>query len=327
MDFAPTDVPSMYATNVDGTSNLAKAAAAAGVKQFIYISSSEALAPTPGEDLADETLEANAAFEYGRTKIIAEQEVKFACESGSMNYTIIRPTGILGAGDIATAHQFFWAVNFGLFFFVPGSLSHPPGKVCYTHVSDIVKGIHLTIANPKAFGETFFLASNPMSFDALIRRSCAELGRMQPFMHLSFPLTRAIIAATAPIWKLQFKQVFLFQATMIDQMKLNRCYSSEKAKRILNWSPQYSMEDAVSDMIRVQRNTGLLAHHTISPVATILLILAFLLLIYFLFFWVPRNFIASSLSSENVFSSHTRSLGSYVKNVYRPSPNHKGIGI
>jgi nucleoside-diphosphate-sugar epimerase len=283
MDFAPSNVPALYATNVDGTANLAKAAAAAGVKQFIYISSSETVAPTLGEELADEKSEPNAVFEYGRTKIIAEQEVGYACQNSMMNYTIIRPTGILGAGDVATAHQFFWAVNFGLFFFVPGSSTSPPGRVCYTHISDIVKGITLTIGNPQAYGETFFLTSNPMSFEALIRRSCTELNRIQPFMYLPFGLTRTIIAITAPLWKLVFKQTFLFQPIMIDQMQHNRTYSNQKAQRILGWSPQYSMEDAVSDMIRVQRNTGLLTSYSISPVALTLLALSVLILFYFIF--------------------------------------------
>lgn len=284
MDFAPSNIPAMYAVNVDGTANLAKAAASAGVKQFIFISSSETVAPTLGEEPADETTEPNAAFEYGRTKIIAEQEVGYACQNSMMNYTILRPTGILGAGDVASAHQFFWAVNFGLFFFVPGSDAVPSALVCYTHISDVVKGISLTIGNPKAYGQTYFLCSNPMTYEQLIRRSCTELGRIQPFMRIPFGVTRAVIAATAPLFKFVFKRTFLFQPIMIDQMRVNRVYSNEKAKRELGWTPAYTMEDAVTDMIRVQKNTGLLTTHTVSPFALILMVLAALLLIY-LTFW------------------------------------------
>jgi dihydroflavonol-4-reductase len=280
MDFSPSSVPALYATNVDGTANLVKAAAASGVKQFIYISSSETVAPTLGEEPADEASETNAVFEYGRTKIIAEQEVGYACQNSMMNFTILRPTGILGAGDVATAHQFFWAINFGLFFFVPGSVSIPPGRICYTHISDIVKGIQITIGNPKAYGQTYFLAANSMSYEALIRRSCTELGRIQPFMYLPFGVTRAVIAATAPAFKFIFKQTFLFQPIMIDQMRVNRSYSGEKAKKELGWIPQYSMEDAVSDMIRVQQNTGLLKTYSISPVALILIFIAIFFLLY-----------------------------------------------
>ena len=286
MDFAPSSVPALYATNVEGTANLAKAAAAAGVKQFIYISSSETVAPTMGDEPADEESEPNAVFEYGKSKIIAEQEVDYACRDSLMKYTILRPTGILGAGDVATAHQFFWAANFGLFFFVPGSAALPGARLCYTHISDVVKGISLTIGNPKAYGQTYFLASNSMSYEALIRRTCAELGRIQPFMYLPFGLTRAVIAISAPIFKLVFKNTFLFQPIMIDQMRANRVYSSEKAKRDLGWVPAYSMEDGVSDMIRVQQNTGLLKRHSLSTLALILIALAIVLLLYVIFvFW------------------------------------------
>lgn len=276
MDFSPSNVASLYETNVDGTANLAKAAASAGVKQFVFISSTETVAPTMGDEPADETSEPNAVFEYGKTKIIAEQEVDYACRDSLMNFTIIRPTGILGAGDVQTAHQMFWAANFGLFFFVPGSKALPAARLCYTHVSDVVKGIMATVGNQKAYGQIYILASNSMSYEAVIRHSCRQLGRIQPFTYLPFPLVRFIIALTAPLFKLVFKQPFLFQPVMIDQLRANRIYSSAKAQRDLNWTPAYSMEDAITDMINVQRNTGLLKHYTFSPLALVLIIFVIL---------------------------------------------------
>lgn len=284
VDSDPVAVRELYKVNVDGTANLAKAAASAGVKQFIYVSSTEAVAPTIGDEPADEKSEPHAVFEYGRTKILAEQEVMQSCLGYPMHYTIVRPTGVLGAGDLASAHQFFWAVNMGLFFFVPGSVHAPAARVCYTHLSDIVKGIMLTVNNPKAYEQTYILASNPMTYEALIRRSCTALGRIQPFFYLPYSFTKKIIGFSAPIFKFRFPTVFLFQPIMIDQLTANRVYSSEKAKRELGWSPAYSMEDAVDDMIRVQKTVGSLTVHPISPLALVIMVLLILILFYIIVF-------------------------------------------
>lgn len=284
IDSNPPKVKELYRVNVDGTANLVKAAASAGVKQFIYVSSTEAIAPTLGEEPADENTAPNAVFEYGRTKILAEQEIIASCANYPIHYTIVRPTGILGAGDLASAHQLFWGVNMGLFFFVPGSVHAPSSRVCYTHVSDIVKGITLTVGNPKAYEQTYILCTNSMSYEALIRRSCHALGRMQPLFYLPYGFVRQAIGIAAPFFKLKFPTVFLFQPVMIDQLRVNRIYSAEKAQKELGWTPNYSMEDAVDDMIRVQKTVGALAVHPISPVALILLGLVILLLFFLIVF-------------------------------------------
>lgn len=273
-------VKELYKVNVDGTANLVKAAAAAGIKQFIYISSTETVAPTVGEEPADESTATNAVFEYGRTKILAEQEVIDNCSGYPIHYTIVRPTGILGAGDMATAHQFFWAINMGLFFFVPGSVHGPAGRICYTHVTDIVKGIMMTVGNPKAYEQTYFLSANSMTYEALLRRSCQNLGRIQPFFYLPYNFVKQVVGIVGPVFKLKFKNVFLFQPVMIDQLRVNRVYSSEKAKRELGWTPTYSMEEAVDDMIRVQKTVGTLTVHPVSPVALIILSLIILTLFF-----------------------------------------------
>lgn len=284
LDNQPTLVKDLYKVNVDGTANLVKAAASAGIKQFIYISSTEVVAPTLGEEPADESTATNAVFEYGRTKILAEQEIIDSCSGYPIHYTIVRPTGILGAGDLATAHQLFWAVNMGLFFFVPGSVHANAARVSYTHVSDIVKGISLTIGNQKAFEQTYILSTNSMTYEALIRRSCQSLGRIQPLFYLPYNIVRQVIGLAAPFFKFKFPTVFLFQPVMIDQMRVNRVYSAEKAQKELGWTPNYTMEDAVDDMIRVQKTVGTLTVRPISPVALIILSIIILVLFFMIIF-------------------------------------------
>src|SRR5690606_27097046 len=106
-----------------------------------------------------------------------------------MEYTIIRPTGVIGPGNFSSSGQLFWAVNFGFFFFLPNT----SGKVCFTHLSDIVKGIEISIEKKEARNEIIILTSNPLSYNDVIKVSAKELGRMEPIVTLPFPLVRMVV--------------------------------------------------------------------------------------------------------------------------------------
>jgi nucleoside-diphosphate-sugar epimerase len=72
--------------NRDGTIAVAKAAEAAGVRRFVYVSSLAARHP----DISD----------YAESKLLAEQALSQL--SGKMKITILRPSAVYGPGDKAT---------------------------------------------------------------------------------------------------------------------------------------------------------------------------------------------------------------------------------
>lgn len=252
VDFYPDDPQRIFKTNVEGTRNLVRAADDAGVRRFIYISSTEVCAPTPGDELANEETTLSANFDYGESKIMAENEVKEGTKSSLMEYVIIRPTGVIGPGDYVLGGQLFWAVNFGFFFFYPDA----DGKICFTHVSDIVKGIEMAIENKEVKNDTIILSSNPLSYKEIIRISSKALGRMEPIITLPHPLVRTFVVLVKPIMSKVFPKRFLFEPKTFDQMKYNRIYSHEKATRKLGWKPQYTFESAIQDSISVQLRVG-----------------------------------------------------------------------
>lgn len=53
VEFYPKNTEELYKINVEGTRNLVRASEAAGIRRFIYISSTEVCAPT-GDKIADE---------------------------------------------------------------------------------------------------------------------------------------------------------------------------------------------------------------------------------------------------------------------------------
>ena len=90
----------VYDVNVNGTSNLIKAALGRDIK-FIYISSSTSVTDPLGDEIFDEDrpYKKDTRFHYAYTKAIAEQEVFKAVETNDLNACIIRPTAIFGPSD------------------------------------------------------------------------------------------------------------------------------------------------------------------------------------------------------------------------------------
>ena len=102
------------AINVEGTRKLLAAAERAGVRRFVYVSSSAVYGPTrdtiPAEDAP---LRPNS--HYGRSKVAAEELVR----ASRLEWIIVRPATIFGRGDRANFARLAEALARGRFV-VPG---------------------------------------------------------------------------------------------------------------------------------------------------------------------------------------------------------------
>jgi UDP-glucose 4-epimerase len=87
------------AVNVDGTLNLARQAAAAGVKRFVFISSVKVNGECtlPGRAFTEADL-VNPQGAYGQSKHEAEQDLRKLSADISMEVVIIRPPLVYGPG-------------------------------------------------------------------------------------------------------------------------------------------------------------------------------------------------------------------------------------
>lgn len=63
VDFYPKKTEDLYKINVEGTRNLVRASEAAGIRRFIYISSTEVCAPT-GNEIANEDTPMRYSLNY-----------------------------------------------------------------------------------------------------------------------------------------------------------------------------------------------------------------------------------------------------------------------
>lgn len=92
-------VEEYYKINVDGTRAVANAAIKAGVKRIIYLSSVKATGERTHSDTGyDENSVCNPEDDYGKSKLMAEQELKKICDNSGLEYVILRPPLVYGPG-------------------------------------------------------------------------------------------------------------------------------------------------------------------------------------------------------------------------------------
>ncbi|WP_354296532.1 NAD(P)H-binding protein [Sphingomonas sp. 1185] len=115
------DRAGFVAGNIDGTRAMVEAAEAAGIRRFVHVSSLSAREP----DLST----------YGWSKRQAEDVVT---DSG-LDWTIVRPSGIYGPGDMEM-RDMFRAARLGL------ALMPPPGKLSLVAVEDFARLLTTLVA-------------------------------------------------------------------------------------------------------------------------------------------------------------------------------------
>ena len=150
----PRRTSDWYAVNRDGSLKLARAARAAGVKRFVYVSSNAAQGASDSpERLLTEEMPCNPLSHYGRSKFQAEQGLMKLHDPSCFEVVIARPCMFYGAPVPARHIEIFKRIIQGRLPLVGGggyarSLSY---------LDDLVDGIMLCLAHPRAAGEIFNL--------------------------------------------------------------------------------------------------------------------------------------------------------------------------
>ncbi len=145
-----------YEVNLEGTRHMLKAAAAAGVKRFVHVSSNSPIGCNRSNDLADsfdETAGYNPYMHYGLSKKMAEDLVNEA-HQGGMETVIIRPPWFYGPRQPPRQTLFFTMIKNGKMPIV-GSGDNLRSMA---YVDNICQGLMLCETMDRANGKTYWIA-------------------------------------------------------------------------------------------------------------------------------------------------------------------------
>ncbi len=216
--------------NVDGTLNLARQAAEAGVGRFIFISSIKVNGegtPVGVPYVADG--QAAPADPYGISKMEAEQGLRALAAETGMEVVIIRPTLVYGPGVKANFLNMMRWLHKG----VPlpfGAIYNQRSLVALDNLVDLIV---TCIDHPTAANQTFLVSDGEdLSTTELLRRMGVALGK--PARLLPVP-SRLLEAGAAMLGKQALAQR-LCGSLQVD---------ISKTRELLNWSPPVSVDEAL----------------------------------------------------------------------------------
>ena len=217
--------------NVEGTLNLARQAAAAGVRRFVFISSVKVNgeATAPGRPfIADDAPAPEDA--YGLSKAEAEAQLKQVAQEMGMEVTIIRPPLIYGPGVKG---------NFAsLISWVRRGLPLPLGGVTHNRRSlvgldNLVDLIMVCVVHPKASNQTFLIADGEdLSTTELLRKIGKALGRPARLLWV-------------PAGLITFVAGMLGKKTISERLVGSLQVDIHKTCELLDWKPSVAVDEGL----------------------------------------------------------------------------------
>jgi dihydroflavonol-4-reductase len=227
-----------YKGNSEATKNLVEIAYKVNpkLKRFVHVSSLAACGPNPNDKPITEDYIPRPITTYGLTKRLAEKEVlKF---KDKLPITIVRPPAIYGPRD-AEILIYFKTFNKGL----NSIIGFDDKYLSLVYVEDFVQGIILASKDNIKSGEIYFISSDgEYNWDQIaeitsgIMNKKALKMRMPHFVVYSvgfFAQMISVFSNNAPTLNLE---------KCLDITRERWVCSNEKAKKELNFKPEYSLE-------------------------------------------------------------------------------------
>ncbi|HEY9268122.1 MAG TPA: SDR family oxidoreductase [Methylotenera sp.] len=216
--------------NVEGTLSLARQAAAAGVKRFIFLSSvkvngEQTLLGQPySADATPAPLDA-----YGVSKLEAEQALRGLGAETGMEMVIIRPVLVYGPGVGANFHSMMSWLAKG----IPLPLGAIHNLRSLVAVDNLVDLIVTCIEHPAAANQTFLVSDDEdVSTSQLLRRLAAALGKPVRLLPL-------------PAWLLATVATLLGKRAVAQRLCGSLQVDISKTKAVLGWAPPVTLDLAL----------------------------------------------------------------------------------
>jgi nucleoside-diphosphate-sugar epimerase len=217
--------------NASGTVALAKQAAAAGVRRFVFLSSIKVMGEqtTPDRPFrADDSVAPSDP--YGISKYEAEQGLRALARETGVEVVVIRPVLIYGPGVRANFESMMRAVLRGL----PLPLGAIHNRRSLVAVQNLCSLIESCLRHPAAANQTFLVSDGEdLSTTELLRRLARAMRR--PSRLVPIPETWLLRASRLVGWESSARR--LLGSLQVD---------IDKTRRLLQWSPELSVDDGLA---------------------------------------------------------------------------------
>ncbi|MDD5389705.1 MAG: SDR family oxidoreductase [Gallionellaceae bacterium] len=218
--------------NTDGTLNLARQCAVAGVRRFVFISSIK----VNGEGRKQPYSESDLALPqdaYAISKWEAEQGLREIESATGMEVVILRPPLVYGPGVGANFLRLMRMVEKRR----PLPFGRVENRRSLLYLGNFTDAIRLCLEHPAAAGKTYLLSDGE---DV----SSADLAR-----RLARAMNRPARLLSVPAFWLRMAGVLSGRSAEIDRLLGSLVVDSSKIRQELGWRPPFSMEDGLGQTV------------------------------------------------------------------------------
>ena len=224
------------ATNTDATLNLARQAAQAGVKRFVFVSSIKVNGE--GRDAAYCETDVPAPEDaYAISKWEAEKGLQQIAQETGLELVILRPPLVYGPEVKANFLRLMQTVRKGW----PLPLGAIDNRRSLLYLGNFVDAIRVCLEHPAAAGQTFLLDDGrPVSTPDLVRAIARAMGRPARLLPV-------------PVGVLAFAGALLGKRTAVARLTGSLHVDSSAIRARLGWTPPYSMEAGLAATVGAWR--------------------------------------------------------------------------
>lgn len=216
--------------NVAGTLNLARQAAASGVRRFVFVSSVKVNgeATLPGQAFTDD--DASAPLDpYGQSKHEAELGLRQLAADTGMEVVIVRPPLVYGPGVKANFAALMRAVQRGL----PLPLGAVHNQRSLVALDNLVDFIITCCHHPAAANQTFLVSDGQ---DVSTRDLVWAMAQAAGVHDRLWPV---------PVWALGAAGRLLGRGDAVQRLCGNLQVDIRKARELLGWVPPVSLQEGL----------------------------------------------------------------------------------
>jgi len=221
--------------NVAGTERLARSAAAAGVRRFVYVSSIKVNGEETSEGEAY-TEQYNAAPQdpYGVSKWEAEQALHQVAKDTGLDVVIVRSPLVYGAGVKGNFAQMISVVAKG----VPLPFACVNNKRSLIYVKNLVDALMLCATHPAAAGNTYLVSDGEdVATSDLLRKLAVAMGKKSRLF-------------SCPVILLKLAATLVRKSDQAGRLLGSLQVDSSKIRSELGWVPPFSMDDGLKATVK-----------------------------------------------------------------------------
>ena len=245
----PGDEAVYREVNVDGTVALLDAGVAAGIRDFVFVSTVKAVGEISQEPWTERSRPA-PVDPYGRTKLAAEDAVRAAALRHGLHAPILRLPLVYGPAMKANALRLFQLVDRGL----PLPLGAVRNQRSLLYVGNFVAAVAATVEH-EAGNDLFFVSDGPpIATPDLIRAIARALGR--PARLVSAPVGLMRAAARIGDQMARVVPAVPFTSVNLDRVVGSLVVDSSKLSTAVGFRPPYTLEQGLAATAGWYRTRG-----------------------------------------------------------------------